>query len=233
LGVIILVSIPVLVASPQGEKGETTNITNEFIEELSRVGVRSQVLYTPKMSFAACGGCLACEPKGVCIVKDDIQDFQANIVSSPGLVIATPVYLMGPPGRLKCLLDRFWPWTLRPQLFGKYATLIITAGNFGASKVADYLTAILESWGLRVINPLTTSVMAKDKAGERKKALVNSRLLARRFVETIEKKKRVSLSSEGKRLISHVWGLIQNNLDQFQASYDFWKANDVVKQFGI
>ena len=230
---IFLVSVPILVASPQGEKGETAAIASEFIEELSRVGFRSKVLYTPKMSFAACGGCLACEPKGVCIVNDDVQDLQASILSSPGLVIATPVYLQGPPGRLKCLLDRFWPWTLRPHLFGKYATLLIVAGNFGASNVADYLTAVLESWGLRVVSPLTTSVMAKDKTGERKKALVNSRLLARRFVETIEKKKRVSFSQEGKRLVSQLWAMIQENRDQFQASYDFWQENNVVKEFGI
>lgn len=228
-----MVSVPVVVASPQGEKGETASIAAEFIEELSRVGFRSKVLYTPKMSFAACGGCLACEPKGVCIVKDDIQDLQASIVSSPGLVIATPVYLQGPPGRLKCLLDRFWPWTLRPQLFGKYATLLVTTGNFGAKKVADYLAAVLESWGLRVVSPMVTSVMAKDKAGERKKALVNSRLLARRFVETIEKKKRLGLSSEGKRYVSQLWNMIQENLDQFQASFDYWQANEIVQQFGI
>jgi multimeric flavodoxin WrbA len=228
-----MVSVPVLVASPQGEKGETAIITNEFIEELSRVGFRSKIMYTPKMSFAACGGCQACEPKGICIVKDAIQDLQASIISSPGFILATPVYLMGPPGRLKCLLDRFWPWTLRPQLFGKYATLLVTAANFGALQVADYLTSVLESWGLRVVNPLTTLVMTKDKAGERKKALVNARLLARRFVEILEKKKRVSLSSDGKRLISQIWGLIQDNRDRFQATYEFWQANDVPKQFGI
>ncbi|MFX0169590.1 MAG: flavodoxin family protein [Candidatus Hodarchaeota archaeon] len=230
---IIVVSIPVLVASPQGEKGETAIIANEFVEELTRVGFRAKIQFTPKMSFAACGGCQECEPEGLCIVKDDVQDLQAKIVNSPAFVLATPVYLMGPPGRLKCLLDRFWPWTLRPQLFGKYATTIVTAGHFGALSVAEYLTSILESWGLQVISPLTVIYSSKDKVAERKKALVNSRLLARRFIETMEKKKRMGLSSQGKRFISQIWSLIQGNREQFQNSYNFWIENNIPKQIGI
>ncbi len=228
-----MVSIPVLISSPQGEKSETYELTSEMLEELTRVGFRTKVVLTPSMSFAACGGCLACEKNDDCIVKDDVQTFQESLLISPGIVLATPVYLMGPPGRLKCLLDRFWPWSLRPRLFGKYAALLVTAGSFGALKVSEYLTAILESWGYRVVSSVTSLVKTRDAAAKRKKTLVDSRLLGRRLIGAIEKKKRIGLSSQGKRLVSNIWGMIQDNKDEFALSYTYWQENDIANKFGL
>lgn len=230
---VIVVSIPILIASPQGEKGETTEVANELIEELRRVGFRTKVITTPGLSFAACGGCLACETKDECIVKDDIQKLQESLILSPGFVLATPVYLMGPPGRLKCLLDRFWPWSLRPRLFGKYAALIVTSASFGALDVAEYLGAVIESWGYQVVNSITTTSMARDATSKRKKALIDSRLLGRRLVEAIEKKKRIGISSRGKRFVSNIWGLLQDNQEHFATSYAYWQKEQIAKKFGI
>ena len=228
-----MVSIPVLMASPQGEKSETYEIATELIEELTRVGFRTKIIMTSSMSFAACGGCLACETKDECIVKDDVQTFQESLLLSPGFVLATPVYLMGTPGRLKCLLDRFWPWSLRPRLFGKYAVLLVTAASYGALNVSEYLTAVLETWGLRVVSSVTCLVKTRDAASKRKKALVDSRLLGRRLVEAMEKKKRIGLSSQGKKLVSNIWGLIQDNQEEFALSYAYWRENDIANQFGL
>ena len=228
-----MVSIPLLMASPQGEKSDTYLIATSLLEELTRVGFRTKVVLTSSMTFAACGGCLACEKTDDCIVKDDVQTLQESLLLSPGFMLATPVYLMAPPGRLKCLLDRFWPWSLRPRLFGKYAALLVTAGSFGALSVSEYLTAVLESWGYQVVTSLTTLVKTRDAAEKRKKALVDSRLLGRRLIEAIEKKKRISLSSQGKRLVSNIWGMIQDNQEEFNLSYTYWQENDIVKKFGI
>jgi multimeric flavodoxin WrbA len=233
VGGIFLVSLPVLLASPQGEKGETYMFTAELIEELKRAEVRTDVYMTPSMSFAACGGCLTCETKGECIVKDDIQILQDSMLLAPGFILATPVYLMGPPGRLKCLLDRFWPWSLRPQLFGKYAALVVTAGSFGALDVSEYLAAILESWGYQVLTSIPILVKSRDTVEQRKKGLLESRLMSRRLVETIEKKKKITLSSAGKRLVKNIWGFIRDNQQEFANSYTYWQENDIANKFGI
>ncbi len=232
-GGIYVVSIPVLMASPQGQKSQIHEIATEMIEELQRVGFRTKVIMTPAMNFAACGGCLVCETKDDCIVKDDVQVFQESLLLSPGFVLATPVFLMGPPGRLKCLLDRLWPWTLRPRLFGKYAALIVTAGSFGALEVSEYLAAVLESLGYQVISPITLLLKTRDAAAKRKKSLLDSRLLGRRLVESLEKKKRIGLSSKGKQLVSNIWGMIRDNKEEFALSYAYWQENEIAKKFGI
>ena len=228
-----MVSIPVLVASPQGEKSEAHEFLDETIEELNRSGFRTKTILTPSLSFAACGGCLACETNDECIVKDDVQTFQESLLMSPGFVLVTPVFLMGPPGRLKCLLDRFWPWTLRPRLFGKYAAILVVAASFGALDVSGYLTAILESWGYGVASTATALVKTRDAESKRKKRLVDSRLLGKQLAEAIEKKKKVGLSARGKQYVSNIWGLIQDNQDEFALSYKYWQDNDIAKKFRI
>jgi multimeric flavodoxin WrbA len=228
-----MVSIPVLVASPQGEKSEAHEFLDETIEELNRGGFRTKTILTPNMSFAACGGCFTCETNDECIVKDDVQTFQESLLMAPGFILTTPVYLMGPPGRLKCLLDRFWPWTLRPRLFGKYAGILTVAASFGALDVSRYLTAILESWGYGVVSTATALVKTRDTASKRKKRLVDSRLLGKRLAEAIEKKKQVGLSPEGKRYVSNIWGMIRDNQDEFAQSYKYWQENDIAKKFRI
>ena len=228
-----MVSIPVLVASPQGEKSEAHEYLSETIEEIHRGGFRTKTIMTPSMSFAACGGCLACETNDECIVKDDVQIFQESLLMSPGFVLVTPVYLKGPPGRLKCLLDRFWPWTLRPRLFGKYAAIIVVAASFGALDVSRYLAAILESWGYGVVDTAAVLVKTRDAASKRKKRLVDSRLLGKRLVEAIEKKKQVGLSPDGKRYVSNIWGMIRDNPDEFALSYRYWQENEIAKKFRI
>ena len=185
------------------------------------------------MSFAACGGCFVCETNDECIVNDDVQTFQESLLMAPGFILATPVYLMGPPGRLKCLLDRFWPWTLRPRLFGKYAGILTVAASFGALDVSGYLTAILESWGYGVVSTATVLLKTRDAASKRKKRLVDSRLLGKGLAEAIEKKKQVGLSSEGKRYVSNIWGMIRDNQDEFALSYKYWQENEIAKKFRI
>jgi multimeric flavodoxin WrbA len=206
---------------------------NETIEELHRGGFRTKIILTPNMNFAACGGCLACEPNDECIVKDDVQKFQESLLLAPGFILATPVYLMGPPGRLKCLLDRFWPWTLRPRLFGKYAGVLAVAASFGALDVSGYLTTVLESWGYGVVSTANALVKTRDAESKRKKRLVDCRLLGKRLAEAIEKKKQVALSPQGKRYVSNIWGMIQDNKDEFAMSYAYWQENDIKKKFRI
>ncbi len=230
---VLVVSIPILIASPQGVRGQTAEVIKDFIEEIQHAGFRTKIITTPDLSFAACGGCLACESTDDCVVKDDVQTFQESLLISPGFVLATPVYLMGPPGRLKCLLDRFWPWMLRPRLFGKYGAVIVTSISYGAESLSEYLSAILESWGLGVVKPVATIVPKKDDIETRKKNLTNCRLLGRRFLDAIEKKKQLKLSSIGKRLIMDIWRLIQDNKDRFQMSYSYWKEKAIAKRFGI
>jgi multimeric flavodoxin WrbA len=230
---LIRLSVTVLLASPRGSKGETGQFAEEMIQELHRMETRTTVINASELSFGACVGCLACEPEDDCIAHDDVQKFQEQLLSTQGLILTSPVYLMGPPGRLKCLLDRLWMWALRPRLFDKYAGVLVISGSYGALDVAAYLTAVLESFGMQVIDSVAGSLMTPSRAQVRKRLLVEARLLSRRIAEAIGTQKRFPLSSGGKAMITHIWELIRDNRDTFARSYNYWRENGIPKKFGI
>ncbi|MFX1563440.1 MAG: flavodoxin family protein [Promethearchaeota archaeon] len=226
-------NIPILLGSSQSNNSETSIIITETARELDRIGFKTQIFSTAELNFAACAGCLECEPTDECVVQDDIQMIQKHFLEAPGIIIASPVYLLGPPGRLKCLLDRFWHWTLRPRLFGKYAAVVVNSTGYGTDEVAEYLTAILESWGMYVLSPPTLSPEIQDRTERRKKMLIDCRLLGRKFAEYIQKKKKITISSHGKKLVSSIWKLIQEEKENYQRSHTYWLENNIAKQFGL
>jgi multimeric flavodoxin WrbA len=230
---LIGLSVTVLLASPQGAKGETGQFAEEMIQELHRLETRTTVVNASELSFGACVGCLACEREDDCIAHDDVQKFQEQVLGTQGLILASPVYLMGPPGRLKCLLDRLWVWALRPRLFDKYAGVLVVSGSYGALDVAAYLTAVLESFGMQVVDSVAGGLMTPSRVEVRKRMLVEARLLSRRIAEAIGTQRRFPLSSGGKAMITRIWGLIQDNKETFARSYSYWRENGIAKKLGI
>ena len=204
-----------------------------MIQELHRMETRTTVINASELSFGACIGCLACEREDDCIAHDDVQKFQEQLLSTQGLIVASPVYLMGAPGQLKCLLDRLWMWALRPRLFDKYGGVLVVSGSYGALEVAGYLTAVLESFGMQVIDSVAGSLMTPSRVEVRKRMLVEARLLSRRIAEAIGMQKRFPLSSEGKAMITRIWQLIRDNKETFAKSYSYWRESEIPKKFGI
>ncbi len=64
----------------------------------------------------ACGRCTKHE--GECIIRDDFQGIRDLWLQADVVIYSVPVYHMGLPGQLKCLLDR-----LGNSLFARYAKL--------------------------------------------------------------------------------------------------------------
>ena len=56
-----------------------------------------------------CIGCLACQTKGSCVIKDDVADIMAKVKDAKVIVYATPIYYYEMAGQMKTLLDRLNP----------------------------------------------------------------------------------------------------------------------------
>lgn len=56
-----------------------------------------------------CIGCLACQSKGSCVLKDDVADIMAKVKEAEIVVYATPIYYYEMSGQMKTLLDRLNP----------------------------------------------------------------------------------------------------------------------------
>jgi len=56
--------------------------------------------------IAFCIGCLACQEKGSCVIKDDAIDIEREVLYSDVVAFATPIYYYEMSGQMKTLLDR-------------------------------------------------------------------------------------------------------------------------------
>lgn len=56
-----------------------------------------------------CIGCLACQSKGACVLKDDVAEIMEKVLAAEVIVYATPIYYYEMSGQMKTLLDRLNP----------------------------------------------------------------------------------------------------------------------------
>ena len=56
-----------------------------------------------------CIGCLTCQSKGSCVLKDDVFEIMEKVKNADVIVYATPIYYYEMSGQMKTLLDRLNP----------------------------------------------------------------------------------------------------------------------------
>ena len=56
-----------------------------------------------------CIGCLSCQSKGSCVLKDDVAEIMDMVKKAEVIVYATPIYYYEMCGQMKTLLDRLNP----------------------------------------------------------------------------------------------------------------------------
>lgn len=79
-----------------------------------------------------CIGCLACQTKGSCVLKDDVAEIMAKVKDAEVIVYATPIYYYEMCGQMKTLLDRLNPLYPSDYAF-RDIYMIATAAEDGES----------------------------------------------------------------------------------------------------
>ena len=81
----------------------------EGFESASRAkAARSEAarLYVRELDFSPCSECGKCAGTGKCPVKDGMRGVSRLIEDSDRMIVSSPVFFYGLPGRLKSLIDR-------------------------------------------------------------------------------------------------------------------------------
>ena len=97
----------VLVLSSSLRKGSNSEtLAQEFAKGAAEAGnkVEFESLRGKKIGF--CTGCLACQKKGKCVIKDDANAITEKMKNAEVIVFATPIYYYEMSGQLKTILDR-------------------------------------------------------------------------------------------------------------------------------
>ena len=101
--------IMILCGSPR-PKGNTHTLADWAAEGAKSAGAEVEKVDLTRLRYAShgCTSCYECQKlkEYRCVLKDEASELLARIPGFDALVIATPVYFLGPSAQIKVLLDR-------------------------------------------------------------------------------------------------------------------------------
>ncbi|MBQ3778589.1 MAG: flavodoxin family protein [Fibrobacter sp.] len=81
-------------------------LAQEFAKGAAEAGNKVDFVSLRGKKIAFCTGCLACQKKGKCVIKDDANAITEKMKKAEVIVFATPIYYYEMSGQLKTMLDR-------------------------------------------------------------------------------------------------------------------------------
>lgn len=135
-------------------KMHTHAAVGRFLDELrSRGDVECETLVLSDFRLGTCRGCQLCFAKGEenCPLKDDRDLLIGKMMSSDGVVFATPNYSFQVSAIMKIFLDRLGFIFHRPCFFGKTFTSITAQGIYGGRKIERYLNFLGGGLGFNTV----------------------------------------------------------------------------------
>lgn len=162
-----------IIGSPR-KKGNTFSIIEKIFSKLKSFNdVEVEYLFLSDVKLDFCKGCCACLTKGddYCPNKeDDIRMIEEKILSSDGVILASPVYAMNMTALMKNLMDRLAFTMHRPRFFNQYTMIVAVTGGSGLKETINSISQfkysgfnIIQTLGLVAANPLDNPSITDTK----------------------------------------------------------------------
>ena len=95
-----------LMGSPR-KNGNTNYLLSLLMDELSRLGARTETIKVNDHDIIPCRGCGYCEKKGFCVIQDTMsKDIYPLFRQADVIVAATPIFFYNATAQLKVIIDR-------------------------------------------------------------------------------------------------------------------------------
>ena len=121
-----------------------------------------ETFYLSEWSILPCQGCRACMTQNRCVIEDDdFPQIWTKLMASDLLLIAAPVYWLGPPGLMKNFIDRaHGVYALPRPLAGKSAYIISVAADSGFEPHEQVMVSWLHHYGAKILGK--SRVLARE-----------------------------------------------------------------------
>jgi multimeric flavodoxin WrbA len=121
-------------------EGNTVTLLREALIGVQTEGAEAELYSVAGKNIQPCEGCGACFERGVCKVKDDMQELYDKILSADGIIFGTPVYFWDMTAQAKAVIDRTFSLN-RPEksLANKVGGIVVVAGSLGIIDVLKEL----------------------------------------------------------------------------------------------
>ena len=170
-------------------KGHTHEAVVQFLSNLQSMGeIEGEIVRLSDYRLEPCRGCRVCFDKGEerCPLKDDRDVLIEKMMTSDGVVLASPNYSFQVSALMKIFLDRLGFAFHRPRFFGKTFTSIVSQGIYGGNKIVDYLDFVGYALGFNAVKG--SCLMTLDPMTEKQQLKMDTVLAAqaRRYYARME-----------------------------------------------
>jgi len=86
--------------------GNTELLLDRALEGARERGADVEKIVLSDLNIHPCRHCDRCADTGLCVVQDDMQRLYARFRTLGALILAAPVFFMGPPAQTKSMIDR-------------------------------------------------------------------------------------------------------------------------------
>jgi multimeric flavodoxin WrbA len=135
-------------------KQHTYNAVRQFLDSLQSLGnVEYEIVRLSDCVVETCRGCKLCFDRGeeFCPFQDDRNLLIDKMMTSDGVVFASPNYSFQVSAIMKTFLERLGFVFHRPRFFGKTFTNIVVQGIYGGPKIVEYLDFVGNNLGFNVV----------------------------------------------------------------------------------
>ena len=155
-----MVNMKVLaIISSHRKNGNTSKVISILKEEIDKISLKNnkktkfEILFLSDYEIKQCQGCRTCYHIGImaCPLKDDMVELKTKIANSDTIVFASPVYLNHVSGSMKVFLDRLVHLCHKPEVYDKYAQIIITTHKSGIKNAIRTVYDACVAWGMHVL----------------------------------------------------------------------------------
>jgi multimeric flavodoxin WrbA len=108
-----------VLGSPR-RRGNSDTLAMEFLRGAESRGMKYSLIVPTDLGLSPCDGRNRCFKDGRCAINDGMDPVYDRVLEAPYLLVATPVYFMGPPGSLKAFIDRFQAVWARSAILGEF-----------------------------------------------------------------------------------------------------------------
>ena len=130
-------------------QGNTETLLDSFLSGAERAGADIEKINAANLKISPCLNCGGCDKTGQCVVQDAMQSLYPKLLAADLLVLASPLFFMGPTAQIKAVIDRTQAlWT------GKY--LLGADYSKGKRPRWGFLIGVGATKGEKVFNPLQT-----------------------------------------------------------------------------
>jgi hypothetical protein len=136
--------------------GNTSLLLDYFLDGVA--AHRIERVYLRDLALSPCVECGRCRETGVCVIQDDMGGYYDKLLSCDRIVMALPVFFLGPPAIAKAFVDRAQPLWIRKYVLGikpqrstvgggERKGFLLSGGGFkGSGKIFDCNRSIVKAF---------------------------------------------------------------------------------------